>query len=267
MKLLAKFIAAALLFSFIEMVRGQAEECAWPCPEVDLIFPCTCVEDPSTNFDIDCSAINNEVELRLVFDRIFPFNDVNIFTIDSEERNDIRNLTSGIFSDKSFNSFSIRTSNLSLFGDDVLTNSHDTLVYLKVHGNEIKLFPFEAIKSYTVLYSLDVANNELTFVPEVQSESLITLNINYNYGVGFPDGENTFAGLPNLKNLKMEHLGLTGLITNMFSMNTVLRTLSLSNNELTAVLENAINPASEELRSLYLNDNQINVLQPGAISG
>lgn len=243
-------------------------EFEWPCPNSEDIAPCNCVVDQSYHFDIDCSEVVSDEDVYRVFETSFPFDDVTNFVIDNPNmKNNIRNITAGMFGDKCFSSIRISNTNLSHIEDNVFTKSHGSLVNIKVHGNEITWFPFEDLKNFVQLTIVDVSSNKLNTISELNSDTVYTLHLGGNRGLNFPDGLNTFSGVKNLRTLRLNDIELTYITQNFFRDCSQLRNLYLSGNFLTVIEGLAINPSSNMLQVLNLRDNRIRTVNQDGISG
>ncbi|XP_041835604.1 leucine-rich repeats and immunoglobulin-like domains protein 1 [Melanotaenia boesemani] len=133
--------------------------------------------------------------------------------------------------------------------------------------------------------SVDCSNQELTATPLDLPVRTVSLNLGHNKLTSI--NVEAFANLPNLRELRLDHNELTSIpdlgqaasrIASLYLHHNKIRsidgrwirelvsaeTLDLSNNDITE-LRGPCFPAGLQIRYLYLGNNKINVLEPGAL--
>ncbi|KAF2903403.1 hypothetical protein ILUMI_02781 [Ignelater luminosus] len=138
---------------------------------------------------------------------------------------------------------------------------------LNLACNRLTELPSDAIKHFPNLTEINLAYNELDFVPIALgfvANSLQILNISNNPIIELE--HNTFEGLENLLQLYSNNLTKLGNIrTHSFQSLKHLKILRLSHNKnLTEIDEDAFGKPSE-LEEVYLNDNSLISLLPNLL--
>jgi len=248
----------------------KADEPSWPCPVVSEIEPCLCSTDSAYSINIDCSAALDGEEVASAMSAVFPFDDCADFTIIGSKSGDEQNVTLETFGGKSFKSILIENTRLVHVSDDAFSEMFLTLTELSLVNNEINLFPFEILPQLRIT-DLDLSNNKLNTLPSLMSDTIrnAVFNGNANLNLQIADGD-TFGGLTALITLKLIGINLTTekLSQNLFISNAQLKELYLNNNELTVLDTDSINPQPQAaITKLYLNDNNINEVKINAITG
>ncbi|XP_042862878.1 oplophorus-luciferin 2-monooxygenase non-catalytic subunit-like [Penaeus japonicus] len=239
----------------------------WPCPSDPDIVPCICEADTNFNLNMDCSGAVDELELQRIFQAPFPFYDLQSFTIvqDINDLNNIRNLDSGVFADITFEIVNITGTKLQTISENVFLKSHDRLKHLALSGNLISEFPFETLSSFLKLETFHIDNNLISLLPNLDSNTLKDFNIDNNLNLKFE--VDVFKNVPNLQSISMSNISLTDLPPGLFAMQRNLSTLTLNDNQLTELVENAIVPMNRRLNELSLVGNHISQVTHDAIHG
>lgn len=237
------------------------------CPVASVILPCVCTIGASGEPDMDCSDVDSNADLERVFQQSFPdtvFNNLVINPVTGHPA--FTDITSFVFGDVSFQHVVISNTYIRTVAEEAFAASHNTLISLDLSNNKIDSFPIEALPVFLHLRILNLANNRLPLLPNMDSPSLLSLDISQN--VGLTITENTFIGLIELEALFLSRMGLVSLPPNVFSTLTFIKILDLSHNYLTGVLEqDIIRVPLDSLEQLMLNDNDLTQIHSSAITG
>ncbi|XP_056128945.1 leucine-rich repeats and immunoglobulin-like domains protein 1 [Lampris incognitus] len=134
--------------------------------------------------------------------------------------------------------------------------------------------------------SVDCSNLDLTDTPPDLPVRTVSLNLGHNKLTTI--NTEVFAGLPNLRELRLDHNELTSIpdlgeaaskIVSLYLHHNKIRsidsrrtrelmaveTLDLSNNDITDLRGHCF-PAGLQIKDLYLSNNKISILEPGALN-
>lgn len=240
----------------------------WPCPSAVDIDPCVCESDEYFNLLIDCSEVIDEMELFRVFEASFPFYDIMELTIIQDPLDpyhNIRVLQERVFGRITFERIRITGTKIAEVHEEALVKSHDYLTYLNLANNQLKSFPFETLVSYSKLDTLLIDNNNFTYLYSIESASLHTLSVSGNHNLLFD--LDVFTKAPALTAIYMANIDLDELPPNLFDTLQNIKTISLEDNYLKALPENAFLPVGDTITQLILNGNLINDIYHDAIKG
>lgn len=240
---------------------------AFPCPETLAIYPCTCSVGSSGEPDMDCSGVLSNAELQSAFQASFPYKLFDNLIIQPAIGNPgLTDIKSYVFGEVSFKHVTISNTYIRTIEEEAFTPSHDTLIKLDVSNNEIGTFPYETMGLYIHLRILNLSNNRLSSLPNLESPSLLSLDLSQNVGLTLT--EDTFVGLVELEALYLSQMGIASPPPNLFSTLTFIKILDLSDNDLTGLLEQGvIRVPLDSLEELMLNDNAITQIHSSAITG
>lgn len=240
---------------------------AFPCPDDINIFPCTCTVGTSGEPDLDCSAVQSNLELENAFQATFPYSEFNNLIIQPASGHPgLTDIKSYVFGEVSFKHVTITNTYIRTIEEEAFTPSHDTLIILDVSNNEIDSFPYESIVSYIHLRILNLSNNRLSSLPNLESPSLLSLDLSQNVGLTLTEG--TFTGLVELEALYLNRMDIASPPPNLFSTLTYIKILDLSYNNLAGILEQGVvRVPLDSLEELMLNDNDLTQIHSSAITG
>ncbi|CAL4067996.1 unnamed protein product [Meganyctiphanes norvegica] len=213
-----------------------------PCPDAEDIDPCVCTYTSEDNaMDLDCSAVESEDQLKQIFKAYFPVKKFVSFSM--YENSNIKVLEAGVFNGISFERIEIQFSHLEVIELQALDSCYETAWNIDVCCNMITSFPFDELSHFPKLRYFDIRSNSLSMIPADAFNGLTaleTLSLDHNDAniVG------TFKDLPNLREIN--------LANNDFS---------LTNN---TIPTNYINTGSSDLSYIYLYNNNIVSVEPGA---
>lgn len=246
---------------------GAAVASDFPCPNLSDIYPCDCTVGTSGEPDLDCSEVLSNYELERVFQASFPYTQVNNLIIQPVSGHPgLTDIKSYVFGEVSFKHVTITNTYIRTIEEEAFTPSHDTLIKLDVSSNEIDTFPYESMGLYNHLRILDLSNNRLSSLPNLESPSLLSLDLSQN--VGLTITEDTFVGLVELEALYLSRMGIASLPPNVFSTLTYIKILDLSDNNLAGILEQGVvRVPLDSLEELMLNDNALTQIHSSAITG
>ncbi|KAK3894595.1 hypothetical protein Pcinc_001643 [Petrolisthes cinctipes] len=274
--MLTTLLLVTLLGFEVKAAITQPQPREWPCPVAADLDPCVCTTDADLNLYLDCSDITSTSQLQDVFTRtIFPFSDFMDLTINpAESHNEFTKILAGTFGLVTFQNILISNTLIDTIEEEALVYSHSTLGNLEVSNNNLQEFPFETLYLFEVLRELRMANNKLNSLPDIQSETLILLDLSGNLGLTLTPL--TFGGATHIEEIWLREMGLTvdtgNAITDVpkdvFANNLYLSYLDLSGNEFSfTIIESFINPPTSTLDFVGLNGNDIVNVHPLSITG
>lgn len=268
------FRALLLVLSVLVFVQGNPQPAAdprvdYPCPEAPHIVPCLCEYDAYTeSIDLDCSNVHDDTELAQVFQAEFPFTlfrSLRIIKPTTESPVNITFLTSETFNHISFSMINISHTDLKNITADAFKDSYERLQKVVISDSELHFFPFDMFSECPFLKDVRVFRNKLTFMPNLNTQTLEYLQISYNSELEMLD--DAFEKAPNLKTIIMNDINLNHVPSNMFFNQKSLEYLDLSFNNFQTLYTDAFKFDSNVLREINLAGNNIDTIQNGAISG
>lgn len=158
-----------------------------------------------------------------------------------------------IYVDLSFNRL-LKIGDFSLFGDV-------NLVKINLSFNEIKSFEGQVLEDHSHLTHLDISNNQITELKPDALESLqnlIYLDISNN-ALNVINNK-TFLFLIKLQYLNLSQTLLSQLEPGIFLHQVNLQTLDLTNNFIKTLDSNILPTQLNQLKVLYIGNNQLNLL-------
>lgn len=237
------------------------------CPLPTEIAPCNCYFYTGYGLGIDCSAVQSRLTLENVFQASFPNTSFYELIIQGQPGAcvPVDVLDDQTFGPISFETIQIRNTDIHTVELGTFANSYQTLKEYRITDSEIYFFALEELSSFTSLILLDVSNNQIPFLPEITSPILQTLDFHGNTVLEI-NGD-TFANSPSLRRLMLQNTNIAVLPPNTFSSLFQLEILYLSNNNFTELKALAIAVPSPSLYVLRLEDNVLELVEPGAIQG
>ncbi|CAG0884489.1 unnamed protein product [Darwinula stevensoni] len=177
----------------------------------------------------------------------------------------LKELPDGIFGNISFASMHLSLTDLETIAPSALLPSRDRLAQLAVVHSSLEEFPFELLPSFSRLESLDLSHNALTSIPPLRSYSLQKLHLLNNLIRNVEeDGWDT----PNLKELDIGKNPLLRFPSAILNGLEKLEEFSCNSCNLGPTLSSGLlDFHSKALRVVYLDENEISTLEPGAITG
>nr|XP_053653787.1 oplophorus-luciferin 2-monooxygenase non-catalytic subunit-like isoform X1 [Cherax quadricarinatus] len=235
---------------------------AIPCPPDADILPCVCTVQSSVDMYMDCSAVTSSEELRTIFSINFPF--VNFIRLDIIGNTALTELRAGDLGPTTYKEIYITGGVLEIIDENALSGSYSTLTTLDLQSNELTSFQFDEISSFEALHTLRVDDNDFKIFPDISSTSLLFLSFGSN-----PLGAITNTALTNMPNLievDLQNCSLTDVPAGTFTGLRSLEMIHLDYNSLTSIDTNVIS-LSSSYSIVYLNNNQIANIAPGALEG
>lgn len=242
----------------------EITDAEFPCPDESEFLPCVCEVDVEGRMAADCSAAANDEELANAFTVTQSFLSYKSLTISPLEPTDLNTLTIDTFGGVGFETIEIIGTNLKVIEDGAFASSEPYLTTLQLQENAIEDFPFESLPKFEQLTNLNLRNNTIGTVQNLESNSLVTLNLNNNPTLDISLG--LFGSAPLLETLDLRNCGIDDLPTDMFLSLERIATINLSSNQITQLRENAIGIPQATLVSLDLSDNQLYDMAVGAIN-
>lgn len=260
------------------------------CPSSESIGNCTCAIVADELF-LNCSAVQSEEELALVFQQDFPMKNFSQFDLNSNPNiSYLGPISNGISFERIYLDFNV---NLTMITDEFLLDSLNTLKFLQIKFSQLyrATFPFSMLPFFNKLETLNIESSELlTSIPKLESDSLRVMSF---YGSAISTLEpGTFDGIPQLVELQLPNNKLTSLESGSFRVTDNLHNIYLYDNSIASIDSGAFVVDEEngtleylvidlapnllsEIRagtfqlpdcsvSLILADNGINTIRPGA---
>ncbi|CAL4189052.1 unnamed protein product [Meganyctiphanes norvegica] len=210
-----------------------------PCPDAEDIAPCVCTYDSVFNvMDLNCSAVENEDQLKQIFKTDFPFK--NFTSLRIEHNKNLKVLEAGVFNGISFENIYIVSNKLEVIELQALDSCHETATELYLINNKITSFPFDELSLFSKLRDFDISYNSLSVIPADAFHGLTALEYLY-ISDNNADIVGTFQDLPNLRDVYLNSNPITTTIPVQF-----------------------IKTGSSDLSSIGLSGNNIVSVEPGA---
>lgn len=239
-----------------------------PCPDENMIKPCTCHTDTLGFMTLDCSLINTNEDLQRVFSNEFPFKHFYQLIIDhdpNDANNRLTEIQADTFNFLDFQRVTIKGTKLQIIDENVFSYSHDTLTLLDLRNNKLVDFPFETLFLYKRLETLLLDYNNLGRLEKFGSTSLHTLSVGHNRNLKFT--RDVLEELPCIVTLNMESIDLDYIPQHMFANLTQVYSISFNDNDLTVLQEFSINPLQPTVGRLMLGSNKIHDSYSMSITG
>ncbi|XP_066976098.1 oplophorus-luciferin 2-monooxygenase non-catalytic subunit-like [Macrobrachium rosenbergii] len=233
------------------------------CPDAEVISPCFCYVVDDHLMNLDCTGVYDELELLLVFKTEFPESRFNKFIV-SENRY-IQVLSEGSLDRATFSQIIFRKGKLFIVESNFAKQSFQTLNHLDFTGNQISHFPFQELQAFTVLRDLFLTDNKIESFPVLGSRTLERLSLSYN-PIGFLPRE-AFDRLPSLVAIDLEHTFINFVYPGTFSRLGSLSHLFLGFNEISDLIEGALEFASRNMTAVGLSHNYLKTLSSRALKG
>ncbi|XP_045605180.1 oplophorus-luciferin 2-monooxygenase non-catalytic subunit [Procambarus clarkii] len=237
-----------------------------PCPDVDVIAPCVCTfNDQDTYFlDLDCSKVESEEQLTTIMSSTFPFPNFRKLTIESNYN--LAVLRRDALGSATFQEFYITDGVLTEVETGALSSSSSTAISMHFENNDIAVFPWGELSSFTALVDLDVSSNSISTFPALISHSLKYLDLSNNSLGLVPD--TAFKGASVIEEIYLNDVNMLEIVPGTFSGLHQLSTVSLNNNQLTEVPEGSIQfTVTSRYTDVFLSENKISTIAVNAISG
>uniref|UniRef100_A0A646QF19 Oplophorus-luciferin 2-monooxygenase non-catalytic subunit n=1 Tax=Hemiscolopendra marginata TaxID=943146 RepID=A0A646QF19_9MYRI len=212
-----------------------------PCPSEWNISPCECTGRPSAPSML-CDKVKDTADLE----RILKANKENMNFRDIEIHGSALNsLPGNVFSPHTFHLFLLSNNSIQTVDKAAFKGSESNVQVLRLDGNKLTSFPFEALTGMKTLQVLELHRNQLTAIPD-----------------------NAFPELETLANLDLGSNKIASIGKNAFSRLSGLGRLELSNNQLTSLGERslAIDKQKQPV-TLLLANNKIEKIDPAALAG
>lgn len=244
-------------------VRKAPHSTAVSCPVANDIYPCVCTATPDGfSLDMDCSDVIDEAQLEEVFKANFPTSSFRRLTI--YQNKNLRVLRDGAFGNTSFEEIWITDGVLTEVQEAALSGSALRALTLVFNMNNLSIFPFTTLISFSRLLSLDLRSNNLQVFPRIISGSLQVLYLSLN-----PLGDlpvDAFEGTPSLIDLHLSSTELTEILPGTLDGLTNLRIVDLGSNRLQELATNSVQ-CNSNTGLVDLGYNQIRSVQPNAFPG
>ncbi|CAG0880251.1 unnamed protein product [Darwinula stevensoni] len=242
---------------FLTLSSGSTGESL--CPAPDPISPCTC----ESNGIVDCSRANTSEEISSAFGNVtWPSTRLSVFRLMNNEG--VKCLPEGIFGNVSFQEIHVLRTGLVTVDPSALLTSKDRLEYLSISNSLLEEFPFHILPRMTHLATLRLASNALRRVPALASSSLRDVMLFGNRIDALEPGWST----PGLESLDISYNPVYKLIPGLFEGMPNFKSFLASACNLGPVLLNGtLAFHSDALIAVFLQDNNIERLEPGAITG
>ncbi|CAL4072153.1 unnamed protein product [Meganyctiphanes norvegica] len=254
------FLLMLLLSLVTFKVKGQ-----WQCPDPEDIKPCHCLHYnvSSPVMDLDCSQVNTSAQLRNVFTQNFPTKEMRNFKMHDNPY--ITVVEDGLFEDVTFQEISFKWGHVFEVQPNAALPSRERLESYEFTDNWLSSFPFEIIPDYTSLTHVWLSNNNLSLIPQIQSESLTYLNLGSNPLL--PLSLDVFSSLPKLEWIDLGSTGLTDIPSGLFSNNPLLKHIAVDRNLFTNLASDTLACGSgcQDIERITLIFGQLQTLDPGAL--
>ncbi|CAG0894713.1 unnamed protein product [Darwinula stevensoni] len=250
-------------FSILYVVSGMLDQA---CHTPDIL-PCTCQADytihPSApKMRVDCSRANTSKE---IFSALNNFSITQLWEFRVTNNKKLQELPEGIFGHLSLENIYLNNTGVRTIHPSVILSSKDRLVNMTIEYSLLEEFPFHLLSSLPRLTKLRLPHNSLTSVPAVRTDSLETLNLEYN---NISIMEEVGWATPNLRKLSLSGNPISTLPSAMIKNQKKLEEFSCSKCKLGPILSNGqLEFHSKALKDVYLKMNDISRLEPGAITG
>lgn len=240
------------------------------CPDSTTIAPCICRTedvDGSQYLNMDCSDVGSNVVLERVFQGNFPvtkFWNLTISPIITDP--ELNELTPNVFGEVTFVNIVIEYTYIHTIDEEALSSMHETLIQLFLRNNRLDNFPFATLSTFAHLRFLNLGENRLSLMPNLESNSLLSIDLSSNTGLTF--SHETFSGTPELEEVYLSNMGFTTFPPEVFSSLKNVKIIDLSSNGLAGELgPYVIRVPLDAVEDLRLNDNGITQINPHAITG
>ncbi|CAL4066957.1 unnamed protein product [Meganyctiphanes norvegica] len=208
------------------------------CPDAEDIAPCVCTYVSGyKHLYLECSAVENEEQLKQIFEADFPTKNFKEFRI--EQNNNLKVLEAGVFNGISFDMLYIMYNKLEVIELQALDSCYETTIELHLYGNNITSFPFDEVSQFSKLCYFSIGGNSLSVIPADVFNGITALKYIY-LSENKADIVGTFQDLPNL------------------------RDLYLYSNALTTIPADFVKTGSSNLSYIPLHYNNIVSVEPGA---
>lgn len=190
-------------------VRRAQHSAAVSCPVAEDISPCLCTTAlDGLSLDMDCSRVLDEDQLETVFLANFPVSAFRRLTI--YQNKNLQVLRNGALGNTSYEEIWITDGVLTEVQDMALSGSASTARTLVLNMNNLTIFPFAALSTFTELLSLDLRTNNLQGFPSITSPTLEVLYLSHNPLGNLP--VDAFAGTPSIIDLHLSSAELTQIL-------------------------------------------------------
>ncbi|MPD03563.1 Oplophorus-luciferin 2-monooxygenase non-catalytic subunit [Portunus trituberculatus] len=236
------------------------------CPLPAEIHPCLCFDDDPLGLVMDCSGVQDEIELARSFTANFPTPDFYELKIIHDPMNQrLHSLEKSTFGEATFQRVNITGTQIIAIDGYAFDKSKSTLTMLALDGNRIAQFPFGSLQRYTRLMALHLAHNNLSLIPQLASPVLKLLDVTGNRPL-VVEGE-AFVKTPSLEQIILSHTSQEKLERGLFTTSTKLSVLDFSDNNLKEVEDGVIVTPNASMTLLDLSNNKITMVRHDAIIG
>ncbi|XP_045130391.1 oplophorus-luciferin 2-monooxygenase non-catalytic subunit-like isoform X2 [Portunus trituberculatus] len=261
--LVVTVVATSGRSSSLELLGNNELQFATSCPNDADIRPCECiVSSDGFSLDMDCSKVQDEEQLKAVFQADFPTSAFRRFTIHQNKQ--LRILRDGTFNYVTFEEIWITDGILEKIEDAALSDSASTARNLIFNLNNISIFPFSILSNFEELLSLDLRVNNLQGFPKLTSSTLKILYLSHNPLGSLP--VDAFGGTPSITDLHLSNTKITEILPGTLQGLPKLRNIGLGNNQLKELVENSVQ-CNSNTGLVDLGYNELRTVHPNAFPG
>lgn len=227
----------------------------FPCPNAVDILPCHCTVD-GEDIDMDCSNINVVDQIEDAFMADMPFTAFRKLIIARELEDNavpIEALSDRIFGDATFREVVITNSYLSDVGANVFEKSFNTLEKLTISFSLLDRYSFATLNLFSQLKEIDFSHNRLSFVSDLISSTLESVDLSYNGGFFY--SPEVFIGAPALREISLQYIDMHELGPLMFQAQGHLEILDLKGNFLHMLPTDGLWFPNSTVTNIILDDN------------
>ncbi|CAL4079420.1 unnamed protein product [Meganyctiphanes norvegica] len=226
------------------------------CPDAEDIAPCICYVSVNNEMYLECSAVENEEQLKQIFKADFPTKNFIEFRI--EKNDNLKVLEAGVFNGISFERIYIMKNKLEVIELQALDSCYETATQLNLYGNEITSFPFDEVTQFSKLCYFSIGGNSLSVIPADAFHGLTELIYLY-LSENKADVVGTFQDLPALHDLYLYSNALTTIPANFIKTgSSVLSYIPLHYNNIVSVEPDAFDIVNG--LDIYLGYNSLSTL-------
>ncbi|XP_078572892.1 uncharacterized protein LOC144859804 [Branchiostoma floridae x Branchiostoma japonicum] len=180
--------------------------------------------------------------------------------------NKLQTISPGLFRDmENLQQLHLQNNQLISIPTDIVQHYLLELTHLYLYNNSITHIPDLAFSNHPKLTTLHLYTNRISTVSPTTFRGLAYLTTLYlydNYLEDLPD--HPFVGLPNLRDLRLQNNAISNVSPNTFAGISRLSHLNLSDNIIQSFPLAAALSKIEYISSLYLQNNQMQILLPSA---
>lgn len=152
---------------------GENRE-TYRCPAAETVAPCLCAKDHGNVLVMDCSKVESDEQLAMVFQQAtFPFKDFGHFYVFENEN--ITQFGGDIFNGVTFqNIYLNNVPNLEYVSESWLHGSRDIIANIFIGNSKLndETFPISQIESFTNISIINFDDSAFDAIPIIKSSSL-----------------------------------------------------------------------------------------------